>query len=107
MPNAIQIDVCNWIFDERERQDKKWGEQNHPDGTSAEYRWIADAYRESCELSSRAGELTWHDILMEEVFEALAETDPEKLELELIQAAAVIVAWVEKLRRHRNDSKSV
>jgi len=44
---------------------------------------------------------------MEEVFEALAETDPEKLELELIQAAAVIVAWVEKLRRHRNDSKSV
>ncbi len=37
----------------------------------------------------------------EEHHEAMAETDPEKLERELIQVAAVCVAQVECIRRRR------
>jgi len=40
---------------------------------------------------------TWEMILLEEVWEALAETDPVKLRAELIQVAAVAVAWVEDI----------
>jgi len=71
------------------KQDVKWGEQNHND-------------------------LKWLSILMEEVGEAaetVNEDNPAKerlyshdacednLEYELIQVAAVAVAWIEAIRR--------
>lgn len=94
------------VFDsvnaERDRQETLWGGQTHPDGTSAEYAWIANAYREACNQATDKGTLAWHDIFLEEVFEALSEEDPEKLETELIQAIAVAVNWVEDLRRKRD-----
>jgi hypothetical protein len=36
---------------------------------------------------------------MEEVREAMAESDPAKLRVELVQVAAVSVAWIEALDR--------
>jgi hypothetical protein len=45
--------------------------------------------------------VTWAHILTEEFYEALAEADPEKLREELVQVAAVAVAWVECLDRMR------
>ena len=65
---------------ERERQDQKWGVQDHSD-----QRWLA--------------------ILVEELGEAAAEviTHPgyseRRLKWELIQVAAVAVAWVESIDR--------
>lgn len=41
----------------------------------------------------------WRHILDEEVAEALAETDPERLRAELVQVAAVAVQWIEALDR--------
>jgi hypothetical protein len=41
----------------------------------------------------------WALILLEEVYEALAEADPARLRTELIQAGAVIAAWVSDLDR--------
>jgi hypothetical protein len=49
----------------------------------------------------RAAEKTlkWVDILEEEVAEAAAESDPAKLRAELVQVAAVAVAWIEAIDR--------
>jgi hypothetical protein len=46
--------------------------------------------------------VTWHDIFLEEVFEALAEEDEERIRHELIQATAVAVHWLENLEERRN-----
>lgn len=40
---------------------------------------------------------------VEEVYEALAESDENKLTEELIQVAAVCVAWVENITRNKNE----
>lgn len=92
--------VVGEVIAERIRQDEKWGEQNHPDGTgNALQRRAAEDSRYVCQRNFQRGEGTWHDILLEEVAEAFAESDKSKLRDELIQVAAVAVAWVEKLER--------
>jgi hypothetical protein len=85
---------------ERAKQDSKWGEQNHPDGTGEPHEAVlAEAKRRLCETAAGAGALTWRDILDEEVAEAFAETDPARLRAELVQVAAVAVAWIEAIDR--------
>ena len=65
--------VLQDIADERDRQDARWGEQNHPDGTGTT---DADA-------------------------DALTETSPDRLRTELVQVAAVAAALIQHLdRRH-------
>ena len=87
------------VFEERERQDAKWGEQNHPDGTGDGYAAMAGAYHTICDWKHKIGAGAYLDILLEEVFEAAAESDPAKLRTELVQVAAVAVAWVECIDR--------
>lgn len=85
---------------ERLRQEAKWGEQNHPDGTGDVCHQAEAHYRRTrADAAAQAGTLTWKDIALEEVWEALAERDPSKLRAELIQALAVGVAWVEAIDR--------
>lgn len=98
------------VADERARQDVKWGEQNHPDGTGDDVRLFADvgqptygtlAYvtRHHVNGRARAGSSLWAPILLEEVFEALAEDDPGRLREELVQVAAVAVQWAAAIDR--------
>ena len=94
---------------ERERQDAKWGEQNHPDGTGPTWPLViapmvnAETARilaqRMCQSAARHGSVTWQHILGEEFVEALAEEDPVKLRAELVQVAAVAVAWIEAIDR--------
>lgn len=84
---------------ERTRQDAKWGEQNHPDGTGEMYARDAENARFRCQRAAAKGEVTWQHILDEEVAEAYAESDPVKLRAELVQVAAVAVAWVDAIDR--------
>jgi hypothetical protein len=85
---------------ERERQDAKWGPQNHPDGTGGSGRLhMADRYRAIADKAAEAGTLTWQMISDEEHAEAMAEDDPIRLRAELIQDAAVKVAWVGAIDR--------
>ena len=99
---------------ERIAQHEKWGEQNHPDGTSPHLspfpvfdnslpyyhaEAIRDLFRDATDEHSRNGTVTYRDILLEGVFEAMAESDKKKLRAELIRVAAVAVAWCEKLDR--------
>lgn len=87
---------------ERGRQNDLWGEQNHPDGTGLEdATLLADAARERCDDAFAGGHGTWNYILTEEFMEARAEVDPARLRKELIQTAAVAVAWVESIDRRK------
>ena len=92
--------IITKVISERKRQYQKWGEQNHPDGTghpsSVEQ---ANSAKLIYEHHSKIGQLTWMHILAEETLEAFAETDTEKLKTELIQSAAVAVAWCEAIER--------
>jgi hypothetical protein len=88
------------VATERLRQDTKWGEQNHPDGTGGTgYKEMADQARDICDKAFKAGTGTYKHILAEEVAEAFAESDEENLMTELIQVAAVATSWVENIRR--------
>lgn len=75
-------EVLAEVRKERRKQDKMWGEQNHDDTY-----WLA--------------------ILMEEVGEASERTlndDKERLREELVQTAAVVVAWIECIDRGKQYS---
>ena len=120
----------DWVLEdvrgERQRQDEKWGEpKRQPDGTGPNvepamplavgYDWEALTYSElereaksttDWHATSSRHEVTFADILLEEVFEALASDDPKSLREELIQVAAVAVKWVEVLDRESSESSS-
>lgn len=110
--------VLEEVAAERARQDAKWGEQNHPDGTGPKSTplFSRERFLDDTMTAARLAEIlknrtdarfsgkgdrpgTWVDILLEEVFEALAEEDLEKLRTELIQTAAVATQWVEAIDR--------
>lgn len=116
------VKVLGEVAAERARQDAKWGEQNHPDGTGPDWRLagcpaptLLDMVRRELDRTltdqvdvspdgmtiTPATGPTWLLIALEEVFEALVEVDKTALRAELVQAAAVLVAWVQKLDRER------
>lgn len=119
------IDILGEIGRERLRQDEKWGEQNHSDGTGVDWvamvtpafgskmdeikaELIAKLAKNTCERYARKDELTFLHIALEEIAEAFAETDPELLRAELVQAAAVLVNWIGAIdRRKTNDKENV
>lgn len=93
--------ILHQIVDERKRQDEKWGaDRNLPDGTNkAIFRRNRELSKELCDTAVKTGALDWRDILAEEFWEACAEEDPVLLRAELIQVAAVAVAWAEAIDR--------
>jgi hypothetical protein len=104
--------VLDEVAAERERQNAKWGEQNHPNGTgpdevswtalmskSKTYGMLATRAKQTTDDNAKVGLVTFADILLEEVFEAMAEEDQDKLRTELIQVAAVATQWVEAIDR--------
>ena len=117
------------IHSERARQTAKHGDQSHlPDGTGplstplrgivftgpvvpengcTKYAYglamLAKSSTDHRSQSAGDGTVTYADILLEEVFEAIAEDDQDLLRAELIQVAAVAVQWVETIDRRRAD----
>lgn len=88
------------VHAERARQDAKWGVQDHPDGTGAYgYAEMAHRAKQQCDRATVEGTVSYRHILDEEVAEAFAESDPILLRAELVQVAAVAVAWIEKIDR--------
>src|ERR1043165_159487 len=99
-PKITSPSVLDEVAAEGRAIDAKWGEQNHPDGTGYWPReFEVEAAREECKAAAKYGYLTWRHVLREEVAEAFAETDPAAIRAELIQVAAVAVAWVEAIDR--------
>jgi hypothetical protein len=109
---SVLLDVTQ----ERSAQDEKWGEQNHPDLVSsmnpgdpsellfrerdrkrfAQYR---DEFRRAVNAAAENGTSDWTGIFLEEVYEAVSESDPAKIRAELVQVAAVAIQWVEAIDR--------
>lgn len=92
--------VLKDVLQEREDQHAKWGQQDLPNGTDTsmwqEYAAMAQGVNDARAI---VGTVTWSSVLQEEVYEALAEEDPVLLRAELVQVAAVVVAWIEALDR--------
>ena len=78
------------IIDERTKQDLKWGEQNHD-----EMKWLTILIEEVGEIGKAVNEL----------YPSIGSALPKKkalledLRKELIQTAAVCVAWLEYFKR--------
>lgn len=86
---------------ERARQDAKWGPQNHP-GVDPFVDYgipTADVARTACETAAKQRSVTWGHILVEELAEALEAGSEAALRRELVQVAAVAVAWIECIDR--------
>lgn len=98
-----QASILYGIIAERGRQDDKWPEQakgGHPNGTGdSAWKYAATQAQSICSAHAKAETLTWLDVLREEVFEAFAEFETTALRRELVQVAAVAIAWLEHLDR--------
>lgn len=121
-PGGLTMSVLQEVFVERLAQHAKHSDQTHvPDGTgplttpvaaivrgpanaevNLHYAFgLANQARTATDTHAKDGVLTRTDILLEEVFEALAEDAPARLRTELIQVAAVAVQWVEAIDTRR------
>lgn len=98
---------------EREKQEEKWGQQNHPildpmlldrpaRRMCEEYEIpTEDRARQVVETHAERGTLTYMHILQEEISEAVScGSNTVELRKELIQCAAVLVAMIESLDRN-------
>ncbi len=107
-----RFEILTEIANERLRQEAKFGQQDHPwnnddDGYTPFHEWFEALEIHGQDDAKRAVELQfsldvggYSDILMEEVVEALDETDIAKVREELIQVAAVAVAAIESIDRN-------
>jgi hypothetical protein len=91
------------IADERVRQVERWGQQDHPSFLNhplpRDYGKQADRWKAINDARVETDSLTWDGILLEEVYEALAEEDPIARRIELVQVAAVAAAEIEAIDR--------
>jgi len=109
-------EVLRAVREERKRQVERYGSNAHTtDGTGPGVEWLQPVaaypatevellFRDDYEKHERkvtGQSVTWMRLVREEVAEAFKESDPQRLEEELIQVAALCVSWVEKLRARR------
>lgn len=97
------------VQQEINKQDEKWGEQNHPcRNVLLTYKLNSpDYYKEVCDERAQVGTVTWADIALEELSEAIYEEDIYKRKEEVIQLGAVCVQWAAKIERDILKLKTV
>jgi len=120
---ALGIPVVGELLAERARQDEKWGQQDHPDlghdidlvndwdggpdvEAAAEYYGLPfpDEIKRLVDQAADDGTSSWVGIATEELVEAMeaaAQGNPDAVRTEVIQLAAVCVAWVQAIDRRR------
>lgn len=102
--------------DEMEAQDEKWGQQDHPlrvdpyspgahvSGvsplTAERYADLANQWKAINDVRAANGCLAWDGILLEEVFEALAEEKDATAIVELVQSAGVAIQAAASVQRN-------
>lgn len=91
------------VISETLAQDAKWGPQHYPVHLQPaqdrqHYDSLSHFYKgKLARAHPEADEVSWHDILMEEVSEAFAEADPGLIIEELIQVAALAIQICEDI----------
>ena len=110
--------VLQSVLEERIEQEIRYGHVNDDliDGTGPDVRWLPyvgrmEAFQIQEDLrvdyerwQAVNGLPTWMHLVREEIAEAFQETDPERLQGELIQVAALCVSWVERIRARKVGS---
>lgn len=100
---------------ERQKQNEKWGEQNHPcldqvllkrqggcnpQRMCEEYEIPSEARaKQMCDSAFTKNQGTYAHIAVEEMSEVVSAFDIHKRREELVQLTAVCVAWIEKIDR--------
>lgn len=111
----VSSQVLKRVFNERKRQEEKWGPTSYPFFSVPGTQEInplnvqlhlgipsAQQARDLMEEALKKGKLSYSHILLEELAEAMEEThDLNKLEEELIQVTAVLVASIEDLQKKK------
>ncbi len=99
--HKLVTDVLNEILS----QDEKWGpDRTHPntypklnpDLTDRVWYHMYEPvswYKKITDTRAQDGTISWADIILEEVAEAIDEMDADKLVAELVQVAAVALQW--------------
>lgn len=106
------VAVLEEVFQERNRQVAQYGHnETLEDGTGPHAYWLRNTSTALHRLNNteiekvfraeydEQDQITWMHLIREEVAEAFAESDPDKLSAELVQVAALCVSWVEKIRK--------
>lgn len=105
--------VLQAVSAERVHQYARYGSNSRLlDGTGPDVHWIPAyphgakdieaVFRDDYDGHGGDGGASWMRLVREEIAEAFQETDPARLEEELIQVAALAVSWVEKLRERKH-----
>lgn len=87
---SLKFQVADEVQDERRKQDRKWGPQNH-----TPLEWMAILVEEVGEAQKEALEYHWRGKYYPDDVERLA-----RYRAELVQVAAVAVAAIESLDRN-------
>lgn len=98
--------VYDKIKKERDRQDAKWGPQDHPSFTEWAQGYGIPSENDAkvaCDAAFGVGQGTWSHILIEELAEAVFADNEQKRKEELIQVAAVAIAWIESIERNEKN----
>ncbi len=85
---ALCRTVLDEVFGERQRQEARWGQQDNPD-----FEWVSILTEEVGEAATEANEANFKS--------GKNRGDFSNLRTELIQVAAVAVAWVEAIDRRQ------
>lgn len=114
---VIPAPMVNVIIDlvrRREAQEERYGHLNDllVDGTGPDVQWlpagvefnaqqIQQWFRRDYEaqFDEEARLPSWMHLVREEIAEAFEQSDPERLEDELLDVAALCVSWIERLRK--------
>lgn len=101
--------IVDEVLNERRKQENKWGVQDHPSvresktghGRCGLHGMVSEeTAKQLCEYNSKRGTLAWGHIAVEELAEAISAPGDMSRREELVQLAAVIVAWIENIDRN-------
>lgn len=106
--------ILTEIGRKRGAQDAKWGAPKdvcNGTGAAVEFAGLTfeewrDAVQRRVDRQALHGESVMSHVLLEEVFEALAEDDDVRLREELIQVAAVAAKWVQIIDQRTSGDPS-
>jgi hypothetical protein len=90
-------EIIERVMKEVARQNNKWGPQSYPMVISKNYPYYKEQADEYKKINDDVLEKDWFTILMEEVYEAFAESTKEKQIEELTQVAAVTIQIIKDL----------
>lgn len=92
------VEILTELVDERQRQDAKWGEQNHPMPV-----WMTVITEEIGEASEAVLKWWFASDYTDKANELANELRIDTIRTELIQVAAVTVAAIESFDRQRKS----